>query len=99
MAAVRSAPPGNSMRGETMSADDDMRALAKRFFDAVEQGDIATLRSCYSEDARIWHNTDGDGAEQTPDENAVTLTGFVQRIPQRTYANRRLQVFDGGFVH
>lgn len=80
-----------------MSADDDMRALAKRFFDAVEQGDIDTLRSCYSENARIWHNT--DDAEQTPDENAETLKGFVQRISARKYVKRRVAVFDGGFAH
>ncbi|MBW7944932.1 MAG: nuclear transport factor 2 family protein [Sphingomonadaceae bacterium] len=76
--------------------DDDMRALAKHFFDAVEQGDVATLRSCYADDARIWHNT--DEAEQTPDENAETLSGFVKRISDRVYANRRVNVFPGGFV-
>lgn len=74
----------------------DIGALAKRFFDAVEAGDIDTLRACYAPDARIWHNT--DDAEQGPDDNAATLRGFVQRISNRVYANRRLQVFDGGFV-
>lgn len=57
-----------------MSAEPDTRALAKRFFDAVEAGDIVTLHGCYAPEARIWHNTD------------------------RVYANRRLQVFEGGFV-
>ncbi|HWA63256.1 MAG TPA: nuclear transport factor 2 family protein [Caulobacteraceae bacterium] len=79
-----------------MASEADIRALAKRFFDAVEQGDIATLYDCYAPDARIWHNT--DGAEQTRDENAATLKGFVGRIRERVYANRRLEVFDGGFV-
>jgi len=80
-----------------MSTEADTRALAKRFFDAVEQGDIDTLHACYAPDAKIWHNT--DEAEQSRDDNAETLRGFVQRIPSRTYAKRRLQVFDGGFVH
>jgi ketosteroid isomerase-like protein len=79
-----------------MSSDSAMRLLAKRFFDAVERGDIATVRDCYAPGARIWHNT--DDAEQGPDENAAVLTGFVERIPNRVYANRRLKVFDGGFV-
>jgi ketosteroid isomerase-like protein len=79
-----------------MSAESDTRALAKRFFDAVENGDIATLHGCYAPDAKIWHNT--DDAEQSRDDNAETLKGFVQRISNRVYANRRLQAFEGGFV-
>ncbi|MDE2561098.1 MAG: nuclear transport factor 2 family protein [Sphingomonadales bacterium] len=73
-----------------------MRHLAKRFFDAVEQGDIATLRACYADDARIWHNT--DELEQGPEDNAQVLRGMVRRISDRIYAERRLEVFPGGFV-
>jgi ketosteroid isomerase-like protein len=79
-----------------MSSESDTRALAKRFFDAVENGDIATLYECYAPDAKIWHNT--DDAEQTRDDNAETLKGFVRRISNRVYGNRRLEVFPGGFV-
>ena len=79
-----------------MGSQSEIRALAKRFFDAVETGDIETLRACYAPDARIWHNTDDQ--EQSPDDNAETLRGFVRRISERVYANRRLEVFDGGFV-
>jgi ketosteroid isomerase-like protein len=79
-----------------MSSESDIRALAKRFFDAVEQGDIATLYECYAPNAKIWHNT--DDAEQTRDDNAETLKGFVRRISNRVYANRRLEVFEGGFL-
>lgn len=73
-----------------------MRALAKRFFDCVEAGDVDGLRACYADEARIWHNT--DGLEQSADENAATLRGFVRRIADRTYADRQLDVFEGGFV-
>jgi ketosteroid isomerase-like protein len=79
-----------------MSSESDVRALAKRFFDAVENGDIDTLYGCYAPDAKIWHNT--DDAEQSRDDNAVTLKGFVQRISNRVYGKRRLEVFEGGFV-
>ena len=71
--------------------------LAERFIGAIERGDIETVRDCYAPNAVIWHNT--DGAEQNREENAAVLTGFVERIPKRTYANRRLVAFDGGFVH
>jgi len=79
-----------------MSSESDVRALAKRFFDAVEGGDIDTLYGCYAPEAKIWHNT--DDAEQSRDDNAATLKGFVERISQRVYADRRLNVFEGGFV-
>ena len=79
-----------------MSSESDIRALAKRFFDAVEAGDIDTLYDCYAPQAEIWHNT--DEAVQSRDDNAATLKGFVARISNRVYANRRLEVFPGGFV-
>jgi ketosteroid isomerase-like protein len=79
-----------------MSSEPEIRALAKRFFDAVENGDIETLYNCYAADAKIWHNT--DGAEQSRDDNAATLKGFVGRISNRVYGDRRLHVFEGGFV-
>jgi ketosteroid isomerase-like protein len=75
---------------------DDIRQLAKEFFDAVERGDVAKLKSIYAPNARIWHNT--DEAEQSPEENVKTLEGFVARIADRRYQDRRLQVFPGGFV-
>jgi ketosteroid isomerase-like protein len=78
-------------------SDDAMRALAKRFFDCVEAGDIDGLVACYADDAKIWHNT--DGLEQSPADNARTLRGFVAAISNRIYDDRRLAVFDGGFVH
>jgi len=78
-------------------SDDAMRALARRFFDHVEAGDVDGLVSCYAPDARIWHNT--DGLEQGPEDNRRTLAGMVTRILDRKYDERRLHVFPGGFVH
>ncbi len=75
---------------------DGMRALAKRFFDAVEAGDIDAVRAIYAPDAVIWHNT--DGVEQTPDQNLETLRGFVRLIEERRYLDRRVQVSGAGFT-
>lgn len=71
-------------------------ALARRFFDAIEVGDIAAMRASFSHDAEIWHNT--DELIVTPDQTAQTLTGMVARIKQIAYADRRLTAFPGGFV-
>lgn len=76
--------------------DDQMRAFAKRFFDAIEQGDIAAMQESFTPDAAIWHNT--DGVIVSPAQTAETLKGMVARISDRSYADRRVQVFPGGFV-
>ena len=75
---------------------DGMRALAKRFFDAVEAGDIDAVRAIYAPDAVIWHNT--DGVEQSPEQNLETLSGFIRLIGERRYLDRRVQVSDQGFT-
>lgn len=77
-------------------SDDAMRALAKRFFDCVEEGDINGLVACYAPNAEIWHNTDEE--IQGPEDNRKTLAGMVTRILDRVYDNRRVEVYVGGFV-
>lgn len=72
------------------------RAFAKRFFDAIEQGDVDTVRDSYTPDVGIWHNF--DDAVQSREDNVATLTGMVSRISDRVYDNRQVEVFDGGFV-
>lgn len=72
------------------------RAFAKRFFDAIEQGDVDTVRESYTPDVEIWHNF--DDKIQSRDENLATLTGMVSRINDRKYDERQLEVFPDGFV-
>jgi ketosteroid isomerase-like protein len=79
-----------------MSSPEELQALAKRFFDSVEQGDIDALVDCYAEDAEIWHNT--DEMIQGPQDNKKILSGMVTRIVDRLYDDRRVEVFDGGFL-
>ncbi|WEK44823.1 MAG: nuclear transport factor 2 family protein [Candidatus Sphingomonas colombiensis] len=76
--------------------DTEMRTFAKGFFDAIEQGDIAAMQACFTPDAEIWHNT--DELIVSPADTAKTLTGMVARISDRRYADRRVDVFPGGFV-
>lgn len=75
---------------------EDIRALATRFFDAVQAGDIDTVSSCYADNVGIWHNT--DGVTQTKAENLETLKGMVKFSKTRKYVDRRLEVYPGGFV-
>ena len=75
---------------------DAIRTVATRFFDAIERGDIETVQAIYAPDAIVWHNT--DGIAQPEAENLKTLSNFTKFVPERRYADRRLDVFDGGFV-
>lgn len=79
-----------------MAEENDIRDMAQRFFDAIEAGDIETMRNSFAPDAEIWHNT--DELIVTRDQTAQTLTGMVARIKDRKYADRHLTVFPGGFV-
>ena len=79
-----------------MAEADDIRAMAQRFFDAIEHGDIAAMQASFAPGAQIWHNT--DELIVTPEQTAQTLTGMVTRIKDHKYANRRLATFPGGFV-
>ncbi len=79
-----------------MAEQDEIRAMATRFFDAIEQGDIESMQASFTPDAEIWHNT--DELIVTPEQTAKTLTGMVARITDREYADRRLTTFPGGFV-
>jgi len=73
-----------------------MRALAKRFFDYIEQGDIDGFAACYAPDVEIWHNT--DELIQGREANREAIAAMVERIVERVYDNRRVEVFPGGFV-
>ncbi|HLZ84470.1 MAG TPA: nuclear transport factor 2 family protein [Caulobacteraceae bacterium] len=79
-----------------MVGDKDMAAFVKAFFDAIEAGDIDTVRASYAPHVAIWHNT--DELENTREENLAVLSGLVKRTKSRCYEKRRVQVFPGGFV-
>jgi ketosteroid isomerase-like protein len=77
-------------------APSDPLDVARRFFAAVEKGDIDTVTSLYHPKAVIWHNH--DQIETTPEQNLAVLRGFVKRAPTRRYANPRLLATPTGFV-
>ncbi|HYC57041.1 MAG TPA: nuclear transport factor 2 family protein [Candidatus Binatia bacterium] len=70
--------------------------LARRFFAAIESGDVATIASIYAPGAVVWHNH--DGIAQPVDENLATLGAFIAASRERRYEVSRLAAFEGGFV-
>lgn len=74
----------------------DMRALAAGFFDAVGAGDVDAIAGYYDDDLVLWHNF--DNVEKTKADNLASLAGVAARMSDRVYADRRVEVFEGGFV-
>ena len=68
--------------------------LVVRFFAALEDGDIATLREIYAPDAVIWHND--DLIEQPVEDNLKVLAGLHRVVSGLRYdIVRRVPAPDG----
>jgi len=78
-----------------MTAEETL-AFAKKFVDAIQAGDTATVRACYHPDAKLWHNT--DGIEQTVDQNMKVLDWFIRTLPDRNYRVTRREALSDGFL-
>lgn len=76
--------------------------LADRFFKAIEEGDVETVRSIYSPDAVIWHNFDSldqrEKGGQTVSENLKILETLTQRIIGAKYEVYQREGTETGFV-
>lgn len=70
--------------------------LCDRFFDAIEQDDYATLEGCYAREAVIWHSH--DCLYQPRAENLAMLAKGMESGNKTRYRDRRIRVFEGGFV-
>ena len=78
-----------------MTAEETL-VFAKKFVDAIQAGDTATVRACYHPDAKLWHNT--DGIEQTVDQNMKVLDWFIRTLPDRNYRVTRREALSDGFL-
>jgi ketosteroid isomerase-like protein len=76
--------------------DTEKVALARRFFAAVERGDLDAVRAFYAPDAKIW--TTQDPTDRTPDENLAVLGWIKKNISDFRYEEIRCQATPTGFV-
>jgi|SRR5215469_872185 len=70
--------------------------VADRLFKAIERGDVDAVRSIYSPDCKVWHNT--DGLNQSADENLRVLKWVVDNVDELGYTEVRRQPTPSGFV-
>ena len=79
----------------------DSLEVAARFFDAIEAGDIETVRNIYHPDVIIWHNYDGVDRKETGDnrdDNLKVLAGLPKRIAGARYDVWYRESTETGFV-
>ena len=76
--------------------EQEILAFAKTFVDAIQAGDVPTVRACYAPDAKLWHNT--DNIEQTVDQNIKLLEWFMRKLPDRNYRVLRREALKDGFL-
>jgi ketosteroid isomerase-like protein len=70
--------------------------LCDRFFDAIEQKDYEALESCYAPEAVVWHSH--DCRYQSRADNLAMLRKGMQTQGKTRFRDRRIRVFEGGFV-
>jgi ketosteroid isomerase-like protein len=70
--------------------------LCDRFFDSLERRDYDTVDGCYAPEAVIWHSH--DCLYQPRSENLAMLRRGGDTQQKVRYRDRRIRVFEGGFV-
>jgi ketosteroid isomerase-like protein len=70
--------------------------LCDRFFDSIEQKDFEAFESCYAPEVVIWHSH--DNLYQDRASNVAMLKKGMESGNKSRYKNRRVRVFEGGFV-
>jgi len=76
--------------------DGEIRALCHRFFDAIEQRDIGAVAALYHDDLQFWFNATDKTSTKAEILDAMETGNARHR--RRTYNDRIVQTFPGGFV-
>ena len=76
--------------------DGEIRELCNRFFDAYEGRRVDELTEIYAPDCVIWHNV--FGRETSGAENLAALPQSYAGQRRRSYDDRAIDTFPGGFV-
>ena len=76
--------------------DSEIRDLCNRFFDAYQDRRIDELAEIYAPDCIVWHNV--FCRDTTGHENLAALPKSYAQQRRRTYDDRAINTFEGGFV-
>ena len=79
-----------------MRKDVQTLELCDRFFDSLERKDYDAVEACYAPEAVIWHSH--DCLYQPRADNLAMLKRGMETQEKVRYKDRRIRVFEGGFV-
>jgi ketosteroid isomerase-like protein len=79
-----------------MKKDWQTLELCDRFFDAIEQKNFEVVEACYAPECIVWHSH--DCMYEQRESNLKTLKSGMERYQKMRYKNRRVNVFEGGFI-
>ena len=79
-----------------MRKDSQTLELCDRFFDSIERCDYESLERCYAPEAMVWHSH--DNLFQSRADNLAMLKKGMETQQKVRYKDRRIRVFEGGFV-
>ncbi|AYG93891.1 nuclear transport factor 2 family protein [Brevundimonas naejangsanensis] len=79
-----------------MTLPDDILALANRFIEAIQAGDLESVKDCYHPKVEVWLNTTGVAVDR--EASLAVLSGFAARTSERRYEDRRLRLLTDGYV-
>ena len=79
-----------------MRKDSQTLELCDRFFDSLERKDYDAVEACYAPEAVIWHSH--DCLYQPRADNLAMLKRGMETQEKVRYKDRRVRVFEGGFV-
>ena len=71
-------------------------AIADKFFEAVNNGDLAVLDELYSQDVSVWHNY--DELNQNREESMRTLSWLNKKAGPLRYVDIRRVLLEDGFI-
>ena len=79
-----------------MRKDVQTLELCDRFFDSLERKDYDAVEACYAPEAVGWHSH--DCLYQPRADNLAMLKRGMETQEKVRYKDRRIRVFEGGFV-
>ena len=79
-----------------MRKDVQTLELCDRFFDSLERRDFDAVDACYAPEAMVWHSH--DCRYQPREDNLAMLQRGMETQQKVRYRDRRVRVFEGGFV-
>src|SRR5690606_30233616 len=89
-------PPHRLSRSRPMTLPDDILALADRFIEAIQAGDLEAVKDCYHPEVAVWLNTTGAAVDRAG--SLAVLAGFAARTSERRYEARRVRALPDGYV-